>query len=181
MNMNRIVKLSAAVALGLSLMGASLAADAASAHSTAARSQTGGSDAPDHVIHLGKIVVTRADQDSQPKSKSHAAYGRTAYLGRVQVTADDSAESRAAAATARAQGAVYLGTVVVTPMDSVDARYAAAQVAAQPGTAFLGTVEVTAKDSKPAFVGKTVVALRRLGRNAMVSMISALAFMRVAG
>lgn len=177
MNMNRIAKLSAAVALGLSLMGASLGADAAST----AQSQTGGTRyTSSKVIHLGKILVTRADEAGQSKPKAQPAYGRTAYLGRIQVTAEDSAEARAAAASVR-PGSAFLGTVVVTARDSEEARYAAAQAAAQPATAFLGTVEVTAKDTKPAFVGKTVVALRRIGRNAMVSMISALAFVRVGG
>ena len=182
MNMNRIAKLSAAVALGLGLMGASLAADAASARSSVAKSQTGGSDysSSPKVIHLGTIVVTRADEAGTVKPKAHAAYGRTAYLGRVEVTAKDSAEARAVAASVK-PGTAFLGEVVVTAKDSEQARYAAAQAAAQPGTAFLGTVEVTAKDTKPAFVGKTVVALRRIGRNAMVSMISALAFVRVGG
>ncbi|HSN16796.1 MAG TPA: hypothetical protein VLV87_01185 [Gammaproteobacteria bacterium] len=183
MNMNRIAKVSAAVALGLGLLGASLAADAASARSTAARSQSGGvgySSASSKVIHLNTILVTRADVAGIAEPKAQAAYGRTAYLGSIQVTASDSAEARAAAASVK-PGTVFLGAVVVTAKDSEEARYAVAQAAAQPGTAFLGTVEVTARDTKPAFVGKTVVALRRIGRNAMVSMISALAFVRVGG
>ena len=182
MDMNRIAKLSVAVTLGLSLMGASLGADAASARSSAAKSQTGGSSYADgpQVIHLGTILVTRADE-ARVASATTPRSGRTAYLGRIQVSADDSTEARAAAATASRAGTAFLGEVVVTPKDSEAVRYAAAQAAAQPGTAFLVTVEVTAKDTKPAFVGKTVVALRRIGRNAMVSMISALAFVRVGG
>ena len=179
MNMNRIAKLSAAVTLGLSLMGASLAADAASARSTAAQSQSGGSSyVAGKVIHLGTIVVTPAD--AAGSAKPETAYGRTAYLGHIEVTTKDSTEARAVAASIK-PGTAFLGEVVVSAKDSEEARYAAAQAAAQPGTAFLGIVEVTAKDTKPAFVGKTVVALRRIGHNAMVSMISALAFVRVGG
>lgn len=181
MNMNRIAKLSAAVTLGLSLMGASLAADAASASSTAAQSQSGGSSQVTRkVIHLKPIVVTRADEAGQPKPK-HTVYGRTAYLGTVTVTAADSQEARAAEQGAQQKGTMYLGDVVVTPKDSDEARYAAAQAAIQPGTLYLGTVEVTGRDTKPAFVGKAVMAMRRLSHNAMVSMISALAFVRVGG
>jgi len=181
MNMNRIAKLSAAVTLGLSLMGASLGADAASASSTAAQSQTGGSSqVARKVIHLKPMVVTRADEAGVAKPK-HPAYGRTAYLGTVTVTAADSLEARAAEQSAHQKGTLYLGDVVVTPKDSDEARYAAAQAAMQPGTVYLGTVEVTGRDTKPAFVGKAVMAMRRLSHNAMVSMISALAFVRVGG
>ena len=182
MNMNRIAKLSAAVTLGLSLMGASLAADAASARSTAAQSQSGGTSyATDKVIHLGTITVTRADEAGVARPKARPAVSGTGFLGKVTVTADDTLEARAAAQTARQQGTVFLGEVVVTAKDSEEVRYAAARAAAQPGTVFLGTVLVSARDTKPAFVGKAVLAVRRLSHNAMVSMISALAFVRVGG
>ena len=125
MNIKRIAKLSAAVTLGLSLMAASLAADAASARSAAAHAQTGSSSHPS-----GEVT--------------------------------------------------NLGTITVTAADTLEARHSA-QIAAQPGTVFLGTVQVSGRDTKPAFVGKTVLALRRLGHNAMISMITALAFVRVGG
>ena len=101
--------------------------------------------------------------------------------GNWPYTAADSQEARAAEQGAQQKGTMYLGDVVVTPKDSDEARYAAAQAAIQPGTLYLGTVEVTGRDTKPAFVGKAVMAMRRLSHNAMVSMISALAFVRVGG
>jgi len=181
MNMNHIAKLSAAVALGLSLMGASLAADAASVRTSATRAETSASPyTQGKVIHLGTIVVTRADEEGAPKAKAHPSYG-TRFLGRIKVTADDTEAARDAAVTARAQGTMFLGAVTVTAADSPDARYAATQAARQPGTLFLGTVVVTSRDTKPALVGELVAAVRRLQSRATFSVISALVFERAGG
>ncbi|HEX2667947.1 MAG TPA: hypothetical protein VHP13_06190 [Gammaproteobacteria bacterium] len=169
--MNTTTKLSAAVALGLCLMGASLAADAASAAPAAKAQTTLTTGAPSHgqarnVIHLGTIKVTAADAEGARQPKRN--YGSTAYLGRVEVTADDSAASRAAAATAAKQGAFYLGAVTVTNADSEDARVAA-NLADEPGTLYLGAVTVTARDAKAPVLG------------GVMAVISALVFARMGG
>jgi hypothetical protein len=176
-------RLSAAVALGLSLMGASLAADAASAAPTAKTHQIKSasvSGGQGKVIHLGTITVTRADMDGPHKSKGRAPYGSTAYLGKVNVTAQDTLEAHAAAASAKKQGALFLGTVMVTQEDSLDARYAAS-LANTPGTLYLGTVRVTARDAKAPVIGGVMAATHYLGPKAVLSMISALVFERAGG
>jgi len=182
MNMNRIAKLSAAVTLGLGLLGGSLAADAASVHAATTRAEIGASPyTHGKVINLGTIVVTRADLEGAPKVEARLSSGRTAFLGRIKVTADDTEEVRAAARVAREQGTMFLGAVTVTGADTAEARYAATQAASQPGTFFIGTVNVTARDTKPALVGAVVVAVRRLKSNATFSVISALVFERAGG
>jgi hypothetical protein len=110
--MNTITKISTAVDLGLSLMGASVAADAASARPAvkATQLQSGGASYPrGHVIQLGTIVVTPADQ---PGAK--AAQKGTVYLGSISVTPADSAGARYATSLAQQSGTVFLGTVKVT-------------------------------------------------------------------
>jgi len=102
--MNTITKISAAVALGLSLLSMSAAADATSAHTAQAQNYPRG-----HVIQLGTIVVTPADQQG-----TKAAQKGTVYLGSIQVTPADSADARYAASLVPQSGAVFLGTVKVT-------------------------------------------------------------------
>ena len=180
---SRIVKLSAAVALGLSLMGASLAADAASAApaAKARQIQTGArSYGQGHVIHLGTITVTRADMDGTRKGKGRSPYGSTAYLGKVNVTADDTLEARATARAAKQQGTLFLGSVVVTDADSEDARLAA-NLANTPGTLYLGSVRVTARDAKAPVIGGVMAATHFLGPKALLSVIGALVFERAGG
>jgi hypothetical protein len=110
--MNTITKISTAVVLGLSLMGASLAADAASARpmTNAGHAQSGGASYPrGHVIQLGTIVVTPADQQG-----AKAIQNGTVYLGSISVTPADSADARYAAKVAMQSNTVFLGTVKVT-------------------------------------------------------------------
>jgi hypothetical protein len=110
--MNTITKISTAVVLGLSLMGASLAADAASARAmtNAGHTQSGGTNYPrGHVIQLGTIVVTPADQQG-----AKAIQKGTVYLGSISVTPADSAAARYAASLDMQSGTVFLGTVKVT-------------------------------------------------------------------
>jgi len=182
MNMNRIAKLSAAVTLGLGLMGMGVAADAANQHAATPRVETSASPyTHGKVIRLGTIVVTRADMDGALKAKAHPSYGSMVFLGRIKVTADDTEEARAASRVARKQGTVFLGAVTVTGADTPETRYAAAQAASQPGTFFVGTVNVTSRDTKPALVGEVMAAVRRLKSNAAFSVISALVFERAGG
>lgn len=109
--MNTTTKLSTAIVLGLSLMGMSAAADAASARpvTKAAQIQTGATSySTGKVVHLGTIEVTRADAEgAKAKTASH-----TLYLGSVQVTRADSAEARYAVQGQKA-GTLYLGSVDV--------------------------------------------------------------------
>jgi len=109
--MNTITKISTSVALGLSLLGASVAADAASARPAthAASTQTGGISYPrGQVIQLGTITVTRADMEGTAHNQG------TVYLGSITVTPVDSAGVRYAFNPAEHPGSVYLGTVQVT-------------------------------------------------------------------
>ena len=92
MNTTRNLKLSAAVALGLSLMGASLAADAASAApGTKARQLQSGPAGygPGKVIHLGTITVTGDDTETARYAMAQADQSGTMYLGSVRVTPRD--------------------------------------------------------------------------------------------
>ena len=110
--MNTLIKISTAVALGLSLLGASVAADAASARPAvkAKQLQTGGVSYPrGQVIQLGTITVTRADVEG---AKSATYKQGTVYLGSITVT--PAVGARYALNTAEHPGTVYLGTVQVT-------------------------------------------------------------------
>lgn len=179
---NRIVKLSAAVLLGLGLMGASLAADAASAAPAAkARLMQSGPAGygQGKVIHLGTIKVTRADMEgAKPKAKSR--YGSSAFLGKVTVTAADSPMARAAAAAASKDGTLYLGTITVTGDDTETARYAMAQ-AGQSGTMYLGSVRVTPRDAKAPVIGGVLALTHYLAPKALLTVISTLVIDRAGG
>jgi len=179
-----ITRLSAAVLLGLGLMDASLAADAASA-APAAKAHMMQSGAAAYgqgkVIHLGTITVTRADAEgAKPKAKVRPSYGRTAYLGKLTVTAADSPVPRAAEAAAHKSGTLYLGTVTVTAEDSEQARYAAAE-AEQPGTMYLGSVRVTPRDAKAPVIGGVLAATHFLAPKTLLSVISTLVIDRAGG
>ena len=178
MNMNCIAKVCATVALGLSLMGASLAADAASARTSATHAETSASPyTQGKVIHLGTIVVTPPKAAQVDFSKTR---GSTAYLGTVKVTAADSAESRMAARAARSQGAMYLGVVQVGREDSLDARYAQ-RLAAERGGAYLGTVQVMPKGAEARTLAGLVMMGERLANNMRFVVLGTLAFDRAGG
>ena len=104
--MNTITKISTAIALGLSLLGSSVVADAASAHPAPQQSHPRG-----HVIQLGTITVTRADMTG---ARLAAHQDGTLFLGSITVTPADSADGRYALSAAEHPGTVYLGTVKVT-------------------------------------------------------------------
>jgi hypothetical protein len=149
--MNTIIKISTAVALGLSLMGASVAADAAAAHPAvkAQQLQNGGVSYPrGQVIQLGTITVTRADVE-----------GRKA---------------------AHQDGTVFLGSIDVTPADSAEARYAQS-LAQRPGTIYLGTVQVTARSYKLPVIGALLAAIDSVGSRNLLTVVGALVFSRMAG
>lgn len=151
--MNTITKISTAVALGLSLMGASVAADAASARpiANARHAQSGGVSYPrGKVIQLGTITVTPADVEGA-HAKAKPEYGTA-----------------------------YLGSIVVTRADSTDARYAVS-LAQRPGTAYLGTVTVTAKNHKLPVIGSVLAAIDSVGSRNLLTVLGALVFGRVAG
>jgi hypothetical protein len=150
--MNTITKISTAVALGLSLMGASAAADAASARpiAHAGQTQSGGVSYPrGKVIQLGTITVTRADMEG-----AHTA--------------------------SQKQGTVFLGSITVTPADSLDARYARS-MAQRPGTIYLGTVTVTARNHKWPVIGSLLAAIDSVGSRNLLTVVGALVFSRMAG
>ena len=150
--MNTITKISTAVVLGLSLMGASVAADAASARpmTNAGYAQSGGVNYPrGHVIQLGTITVTRADMEG----------ARTGN---------------------RQDHTVFLGSITVTPADSADARYARS-VAQRPGTVFLGTVTVTARNHKLPVIGSLLAAIDSVGSRNLLTVVGALVFSRMPG
>jgi hypothetical protein len=149
--MNTTSKLSTAIVLGLSLMGMSAAADAASAHPVqkAAQVQTGTTSySTGKVIHLGTIEVTRADAEG--------------------------------AKAPRAKGTMYLGSISVTPADSADVRYAARQ-AQKPGTVFLGTVNVKAKSQRLPVIGALVAAADSTRSRSLLAAVGALVFARAGG
>jgi len=126
-----------------------------------------------HVLMLGTIKVTAADAEG---AKPAHRYGSTIYLGTVHVTPADSDAAHYAAHEAAKSGGVYLGNVQVTANDTEDARYAASLAAAQPNTVYLGIVRVTpSKLEAPILVGA------RLGRFAVLKIISTLAFGRAGG
>jgi hypothetical protein len=102
--MNTITKISTAVALGLSLLGASVAADATGPAQPQSYSRG-------HVIQLGTITVTRADMEG---ARSAARQDSTVFLGSITVTPADSAGARYALSAAERPGTVDLGTVQVT-------------------------------------------------------------------
>jgi hypothetical protein len=178
----RFAKLSAAVALGLSLMGASLAADAASAApgTKAHQLQSGPAGyGQGKVIHLGTIKVTRADMEgAKPKAKPR--YGSSAFLGKVTVTAADSPMARDAAAAARKDGTLYLGSITVTSDDTEAARYAMAR-ADQSGTLYLGSVRVTPRDAKAPVVGGMLAVTHYLAPKTLLTVISTLVIGRAGG
>jgi hypothetical protein len=150
--MNTITKISTAIALGLSLMGASVAADAAAAHPAvkAEQLQSGGVSYPrGRVIQLGTITVTRADVEGARKA-SHQ------------------------------DGTVFLGSINVTPADSADARYAQS-LAQRPGTVYLGTVQVTARNHKLPVIGALLAAIDSVGSRNLLTVVGALVFSRMAG
>ena len=150
--MNTITKISTAVALGLSLLGASVAADAASARPAvkAEQLQSGGISYPrGQVIQLGTITVTPADMEG----------------------------TRAAA---HQHGSVFLGSITVTPADSADAGYASS-VAQHPGTVYLGTVKVTARGHKLPVIGSLLAAIDSVGSRNLLTVVGALVFSRMPG
>ena len=155
--MNTTTRLSTAIVLGLSLMGLSAAADAASARpvAKATQVQTGNSSySSGKVIHLGTIEVTRAD-----------------------------AEGAKAAKLTQSRGTMLLGTVTVTPADSIearDARYAVRQ-AQKPGTVFLGTVDVKAKSRRLPVIGTLVAAIDSTRSRSLLAAVGALVFARAGG
>ena len=154
--MNTTTKLSTAIVLGLSLLGMSAAADAASARpvTKAAQVQTGGtSNASGKVIHLGTIEVTRADAEGATAQAPQAALPK---------------------------GTVYLGSITVTPADSIDARYAARQEQ-QAGTMFLGTVEVKGKSRRLPVIGALVAAADSTRSRSLLAAVGALVFARAGG
>ena len=153
--MNRIAKLSTAAALGLSLMSASLAADAASARPAfnATQAENGGGHlGRGKVLQLGTIVVTSADAEGVKVVKIKPNYGSAAYLGRI----------------------------TVTPADSVDARYAA-NLAKQPGVMFLGTIQVKARNGKLPVLGNLVAAMDSTRTRNLLAVVGALVFERAGG
>ena len=150
--MNTIAKISTAVALGLSLMGASVAADAASARPAvkAVQLQSGGVSYPrGQVIQLGTITVTRADMEGA-RTAAHQA------------------------------GTVFLGSITVTPADSADARYALSATQ-HPGTVYLGTIQVTARNHKLPLIGSLLAAIDSVGSRNLLTVVGALVFSRMPG
>ena len=104
--MNTITKITTAAALGLSLLGASVAADAAPAAKASQQGYPRG-----HVIQLGTITVTRADMEG---ARSAAHPQATLYLGSITVTPADSTDARYALNAAERPGSIDIGTVKVT-------------------------------------------------------------------
>lgn len=149
--MNTIARISTAVTLGLSLMGASVAADVASARPAvkAAQLQSSGVSYPrGQVIQLGTINVTRADMEGT-RTAAHQA------------------------------GTVFLGKITVTPADSADARYALS--ATRPGTVYLGTIQVTARNHKLPVIGSLLAAIDSVGSRNLLTVVGALVFSRMPG
>ena len=103
--MNTITRFSTAVALGLGLLGASVAADAASARPAQQGYPRG------QVVQLGTITVTRADMEG---ARPAAHQLGTVFLGSITVTPTNSAAARYALNATERPGTVYLGTVKVT-------------------------------------------------------------------
>ncbi len=149
--MNTLTKISTAVALGLSLLGTSVAADASARPAVKAEQlQTGGISYPrGKVIQLGTITVTRADMEGA-KSAAHG------------------------------QGTVFLGSITVTPADSAGARYALS-AAERPGTVDLGTVRVTARNHKLPVIGSLLAAIDSVGSRNLLTVVGALVFSRMPG
>jgi hypothetical protein len=152
--MNRITKISTAVALGISLMGTGFAADAASTRPAVKAEQLQGSGVsyPGKVIQLGTIVVTRADEAGAHAAAPKPNYGST----------------------------VFLGKIVVTPADSTDVRYAVS-VAERPGTVYLGTVKVKAHNGKLPVIGSLLAVADSTSSRNLLTMVGALVFGRVGG
>ena len=149
--MNTITKISAAVTLGLSLMGMNLAADAASLRPAVKAEQLQGSGVSypsGQVIQLGTITVTRADEEGARASKTG--------------------------------GTVYLGSIQVTPADSSDARYAV-RTAQQTGTIYLGSIQVKAKGHKIPVISSLVALVDSTSSRNLLSAVGALVFGRVGG
>jgi hypothetical protein len=150
--MNSTTKLSTAIVLGLSLLGMSAAADAASARPVASTVQNvTTSHVAGKVIQLGTIKVTRAD-----------------------------AEGAKAPKTAAANGTIFLGSITVTPAASADARYAMSQVQ-KPGTIFLGTVDVKAKGHRLPVIGALLAAVDSTRTRSLLVAVGALVFARAGG
>ncbi|HEY3858073.1 MAG TPA: hypothetical protein VGM47_00525 [Gammaproteobacteria bacterium] len=150
--MNSITKISAAVVLGLGLMGTTLAAEAASVNLAAKAAQSQGSGvsySSGKVIHLGTIVVTPADAPGAHTAKHN-------------------------------YGTAFLGTIRVTPADSIDARYAVS-VAQQPGAVYLGTVQVRAHNGKLPVIGSLLALADSTSSRSMLTMVGALVFGRTGG
>jgi hypothetical protein len=153
--MNSITKISAAVVLGLGLMGANLAADAASVNPAAKAAQSQGSGvsySSGKVIHLGTIVVTPTDVPGAHAAKAKPHYGSTAYLGVIRVT----------------------------PSDSSDVRYAVS-AAQQSGAVYLGTVQVKAHNGKLPVIGSLLALADSTSSRSMLTMVGALVFGRTGG
>jgi hypothetical protein len=149
--MNTITKISAAVTLGLSLMGANLAADAANARPAvqAEQSQGSGVSHPSgKVIQLGTITVTRADEQG--------------------------------ARVANTSGTLYLGSIQVTTADSIDSRYAAS-AAQQTGAVYLGGITVKARNHKIPVLGSLLALTDSTSSRNLLSVVGALVFGRVGG
>jgi hypothetical protein len=155
--MNTTTKLSTAIVLGLSLLGMSAAADAASAR-----------------------PVTKAPQ-VQTGATSYAA-GKVIHLGTISVTRDDAEGAKAKAPKAtQPKGTLFLGSISVTPADSVDARYAVAQAQQKPGSVFIGSIEVTAKSHRLPVIGTLVAAVDSTRSRNLLAAIGALVFARAGG
>ena len=180
MNAN-VIKLSAAVALGLGIVFTSLdAAAAMRAPQAKMRLMESGNQpsSKSKVIHLGTLHVTRADMEGTRKASAPARFGSTAFLGRVLVTPQDSSDARAAALLARRSGAVFLGSITVTADDSEDARFARAE-ATRPGSAYLGSIRVT--PAKNAFTYGLLAMERFVGAHPTLALIGTLVFERAGG
>ena len=181
--MNTTTRLSTAVVLGLGLMGMSVAADAASARliASAAQVKSGGTSySTGKIIHLGTIVVTRADAEGAKAPKAKPSYS-TARIGEINVTAADSLEARVAVKAAQRQGSVYLGSISVTAADSTDVHYAVRDARQQPGTLFLGTVNVQAKSRRLPVIGTLVAAVDSTSSRSLLAAVGALVFTRPGG
>jgi len=173
--MNTTTKLSTAIVLALGLLAVS-AAGAASARpmTHAAQAQTGTTSyAAGKVIHLGTILVTRADAEGAqaPIAKPQAG---TVFLGEVDVTPADTLAARAAR-----RNTVYLGSIEVTPADSAEARYA--MRGQQSGAVFLGSIDVKAKGHRVPVIGTLIAAIDSTHSRSLLAAVGALVFARAGG
>ena len=172
--MNTTTKLSTAIVLALGLFGMG-AAGAASARpmTQAALVQTGATSyAAGKVIHLGTILVTRADAEGAPAPVAKPRAG-TVFLGEVDVTPADTLATRAAR-----RHIVYLGSIEVTPADSAEARYV---MRGQQSTVFLGSIDVKAKGHRVPVIGTLIAAIDSTHSRSLLAAVGALVFARAGG